>query len=50
MQVFIFANDAMFYACDNDLNNLIKWLEHEAFLTLECFERVFVFPGPDRGP
>ena len=50
MQVFIFANDAMFYACDNDLNNLIKGLEHEAFLTIEWFERVFVFPGLGPGP
>ena len=46
MQVFIFANDTMFYAYDNDLNNLTKGLEHDAFLAIEWFERVFVFPGP----
>ena len=28
----------MLHACDNDLNNLIKRLEHDAFLATELFE------------
>ena len=33
-----FANDTKIHACDNDLNNLIKRLEHDAFLAIEWFE------------
>ena len=33
-----FADDTKFHACDNDLNNLIKRLEYDAFLTIEWFE------------
>ena len=32
------ADDTTFRACDNDLNNLIKRLEHNAFLATEWFE------------
>ena len=33
-----FADDATFHACDNDLNNLIKRLEHDAVLAIQWFE------------
>ena len=33
-----FADDTTFHACDNDLNNLMKRLEHEAFLAIQWFE------------
>ena len=33
-----FANDTTFHACNNDLNNLIKRLEDDAFLAIEWFE------------
>ena len=32
-----FANDTTFHACNNDLNNLIKRLEDDAFLAIEWF-------------
>ena len=32
------ADDTTFHACENDLNNLIKRLEHDAFLATEWFE------------
>ena len=31
------ADDRMFHACDNDLKNLIKMLEHDTFLAIEWF-------------
>ena len=31
------ADGRTFHACDNDLNNLIKKLEHDAFLAIEWF-------------
>ena len=31
------ADDRTFHACDNDLNNLIKKLEHDTFLAIEWF-------------
>ena len=37
-EVCNFADDTTFHACDNDLNNLIKSLEHDAFLAIEWFE------------
>ena len=37
-EVCNFADDTTFHACDNDLNNLIKRLEHNAFLAIEWFE------------
>ena len=37
-EVCNFADDTKFFACDNDLNNLIKRLEHDAFLAIEWFE------------
>ena len=37
-EVCNFANDTAFHACDNDLNSLIKRLEHDAFLAIEWFE------------
>ena len=37
-EVCNFSDDATFHACDNDLNNLIKRLEHDAFLAIEWFE------------
>ena len=37
-EVCNFAGDTMSHACDNDLNNLIKRLEHDAFLAIEWFE------------
>ena len=37
-EVCDFADDTTFHACDNDLNNLIKRLEHDAFLAIEWFE------------
>ena len=33
-----FADDTTFYACDMDLNSLIKRLEHGSFLAIEWFE------------
>ena len=33
-----FADDTTFYACDMDLNSLIKRLEHDSFLVIEWFE------------
>ena len=36
-EVCNFADDTTFHACDNDLNNLIKRLEHDA-LAIEWFE------------
>ena len=33
-----FADDTTFYACDIDLNSLIKRLEHNSFLAFEWFE------------
>ena len=36
-EVCNFADDT-FHTCDNDLNNLIKRLEHDAFLAIEWFE------------
>ena len=38
MEVCNFADDTMLHACDNDLNNLIKRLEPDAFLATEWFE------------
>ena len=31
------ADGTTFHACDNDLNNLIKRLEHDTFLAIEWF-------------
>ena len=31
-------DDTTFYACDMDLNSLIKRLEHDSFLAIEWFE------------
>ena len=33
-----FGDDKMFHGCNNDLNNLIKRLEHDAFLAIEYFK------------
>ena len=33
-----FAYGTTFHACDNDRNNFIKRLEHDAFLAIELFE------------
>ena len=38
MEVCNFADDITFHACDNDLNNLIKRLEHDAFLVIGWYE------------
>ena len=37
-EVCNFADDITFHACDYDLNNLIKRLEHDAFLAVKWFE------------
>ena len=37
-EVCNFADDTTFHACDNDLNILIKRLEHHSFLAIEWFE------------
>ena len=37
-EVCNFADDTTLHACENDLNNLIKRLEHSAFLATEWFE------------
>ena len=37
-EVCNFADDTTFHACDNDINNLIKRLEHETFLAFEWFK------------
>ena len=37
-EVCSFTDDTTFHACDNDLNNLVKRLEHGAFLATEWFE------------
>ena len=34
------ADGATFQSCDNDLHDLIKTLEQEAFLTIEWFETI----------
>ena len=34
-EVCNFADDTAFHACDNDLSNLIKRLQHDAFLPIE---------------
>ena len=36
-KVFNSADGRTFHACDNDLNNLIKKLEHDAFLAIGWF-------------
>ena len=33
-----FAGGTTFFACDMDLNSLIKRLEHDSFLAIEWFE------------
>ena len=35
-----FADDTTFHACEDDLNNFIKRLEHNAFLATEWFETI----------
>ena len=35
MEVCNFTDDTTFHVCDNDLNNLIKRLEHDTFLAIE---------------
>ena len=37
-EVCNFADDTTFHACDKDLNNLIKRLEHYTFLAIKWFE------------
>ena len=37
-EVCNFADDTTFHACNNDLNNLIKRLEHDALLAIEWFK------------
>ena len=37
-EIYNFADGTTFHACHNDLNNLIKRLEHKVFLALEWFE------------
>ena len=37
-EVCNFADDTTFHACDSDLSNLIKRLEHDSFLAIEWFE------------
>ena len=37
-EVCNFADGTTFHACNNDLNNLIKRLEHDAFLAIEWLE------------
>ena len=37
-EVYNFADDTTLHACKSDLNNLIKRLEHDAFLATEWFE------------
>ena len=34
-----FADDTTFYACDMDLNSLIKRLEHDSFLAIKTLEK-----------
>ena len=36
--VYNFADDATFFACDKDLNSLINRLEHDSYLAVEWFE------------
>ena len=36
--LYNFADDTTFYACNMDLNSLIKRLEHDSFLAIEWFE------------
>ena len=35
-----FGDDTTFYACDKDLNSLIKRLEHYSFLAIEWSENI----------
>ena len=37
-EVCSFTDNTTFHACDNDLNNLVKRLERDAFLATEWFE------------
>ena len=37
-EVWNFADNTTFYACDKDLNHLINRLEHDSFLAIEWFE------------
>ena len=37
-EVCNFADDTTFYACDQNLNDLINRLEHDSFLATEWFE------------
>ena len=34
-----FANDTTFFACDKDLSSLMKRLEHDSLLAIECFRK-----------
>ena len=36
--VILQMTDTTFHGCHNDLNNLIKRLEHDVFLAIELFE------------
>ena len=37
-EVCNFADDITFFACDNDLNSLIKRLKNDSLLVIECFQ------------
>ena len=37
-----FADDATFFACDNDLNHLMERLEHYTKLVIEWFENNYI--------
>ena len=37
-EVCNFADDTTFYACDQNLNDLINRLKHDSFLAIEWFE------------
>ena len=42
------SDNTTFHACDDDLNNLIKRLEHNAFLATEWFENIWVKMGNEK--
>ena len=42
MEVYNFADDTTFFACDEDLGFLINRLEHDSFLAIECFQNNYM--------
>ena len=43
-----YADDTTFHACDMDLENLVKRLEHDSMLTVEWFESNYMKLNQDK--